>query len=263
VLAGTASAADTPMLDDFSFNVGLFANSANSQVTVNSGSNAGSTIDLKNDLGMDGTRSLPYISLSWRPWERHEFEFSYFSDDQSNTRTLSRDITIRDDVYKAGAQISSKLSYQAYGFDYRYWLWIGDKASFGVGGGLQAYSFDLKLNGTAQITGPNGGPSTSANRTAKASTDIPDPSLGISYRYQAADWARFVADGGAFKINVGNIDATLYNARFGMEFYPWQNFGIVTQYQYNKIKAELTKDDYNGRADFKFSGFQVLARFRF
>jgi hypothetical protein len=233
-LAGTASAADTPMLDDFAVNVGLFANSANSQVKVNSGSNAGSTIDLKNDLGME-----------------------------SKTRTLSRDITIRDDVYHAGVQLSSKLSYQAFGFDYRYWLWIGDKASFGVGGGLQAYSFDLKLNGTAEITGPNGGPSTSANRTAKASTDIPDPSLGISYRYQAADWARFVADAGAFKIKVGNIDATLYNTRFGMEFYPWQNFGIVTQYQYNKINAEVTKDDFNGKADFKFSGFQVLARVRF
>ncbi len=182
----------------------------------------------------------------------------------SRRRALaSRDITIRDDVYQAGAELSSKLSYQAYGLDYRYWLWIGDQASFGIGAGLQAYSFELKLNGTAQITGPNGGGSAQANVSTKASTDIPDPSIGLAYRYQATDWARFVADGGAFKANVGNVDATLYNARVGMEFYPWHNFGVVTQYSYNKINAELSKDNFNGKADFKFSGFQLLARLRF
>ena len=63
-VAGTASAAETPMLDDFAINIGLFANNANAQVSVGSGSGNGSAIDVKNDLGIDGTQSLPYISLS-------------------------------------------------------------------------------------------------------------------------------------------------------------------------------------------------------
>ena len=261
--AANASASDAPMLDTFSVNAGVFANNLDADLRVNGNSGRGTTIDLKRDLGVGGSRSLPFFSMTWRPFERHEFGVAYYQDDVSRTRTASRDITIRDNTYTAGTDISAKLNLESYGLGYRYWAWIGDQAAFGVGCGLEAYSFDLKLRGTAVVTGPDGSQSVVADAQAKASTDIPDPYIGFSYRYQLTDWARLAGDAGAFKANVGDIDATLYNMRFGLELYPWQNFGIVTQYSYNKIDADVSKTNFNGNATFRFSGVQVLFKFRY
>jgi hypothetical protein len=261
-LAG-AAATEAPMLDGFAVDFGLYANSFDADLRASGSGNRGTDINLKHDLGLDDSRSLPYLDMTWRPFERHEFLFSYYSDDVSNSRTLARDITIRGNTYTAGASLSSKFEYDSYGVGYRYWAWIGDEAAFGLNVGLQAYSFDLKLRGTVSVESPGGGASTVDDFETKASTSIPDPYIGVSYRYQMIDWARFVADAGAFKANVGDVDATLYNARLGIEFYPWQNFGIVTQYSYNKIDADISKGSFDGNATFRFSGAQVLARLRF
>jgi len=64
-------------------------------------------------------------------------------------------------------------------------------------------------------------------------------------------------------IGVDDVDATLYNARVGVEFYPWTNFGVVTQYSYNKIEASVDRTNFLGNADIKFSGLQVLLKARF
>ena len=77
------------------------------------------------------------------------------------------------------------------------------------------------------------------------------------------DWARLILDAGAFKAKLSNIDATLYNGTAGVEFYPWPNIGIVTQYGFNRINADLTKNDFSGKADLHFQGFQALLKIRF
>lgn len=261
--AAPAVANNAPMLDGFAIDVGFFASNLDANARVNGNVEHGTNVDFDRDLGIGGTSSLPFLSMSWRPFERHEFNFSYYEDDNSEDHALSRDITIRDNTYRAGTSISTKLSYTTYGAGYRYWAWIGDRAAFGVGLGFQGYNFKLKVKGEADITEPGGTLQTVADVGTSVSTTIPNPYIGLSYRYQAADWARFVADFGAFKANISDIDATLYNTRIGVEFYPWQNFGIVTQYMYSKIDADVSKSRFDGNAVFRFDGAQVLFRLRF
>lgn len=263
LFGATAGAADAPMLDGFAIDLGLFANNLDADVKLNGDSAGGSRVDLNRDLGLDSSRNLPFIAMTWRPFERHEFGFNYYQDDVSRARTLTREITIRDDAYEAGVELSSKLTYKSYGLGYRYWAWIGDAAALGVGVGMQFYDLDLKLRGSGTIVGPGGSGTVVADLETHASTNIPDPYIGAAWRYQMVDWARLVADAGVFKANVGDVDATLYNVRFGVEFYPWENFGIVTQYMYNRIDADVSKNDFDGNARFTFDGAQVLARLRF
>src|SRR5262249_46453120 len=163
-----------------SVQLGAYASNIDSSVLVNGQNENGTTIDLHRDLNLPDSRSLPFVDVTWRPFERHEFGFNFFSDEESNSRTLSRDITIRDKVYQAGVDIHSKVSLDAWGIGYRYWAYIGDQNAFGVGGGLQWYSISLKLSGNASIVGPDGSVTSSGNLTAKASTDIPDPYVGVS-----------------------------------------------------------------------------------
>ncbi|HET7779147.1 MAG TPA: hypothetical protein VFL07_11380 [Rudaea sp.] len=251
-------------LDDISVSVGAFANNSSATLRADGAVlGSGTPLDFDRDLGQGGTKALPYFDVTWRPWEHHEFEFSYFSESNSQTSTLSRNIMFNGKEFIVGSRLASKVSVDAGSITYRYWAWTSDDAAFGIFGGLQWYSISLDVNGTVGITGSDGGVTQTGSASAKVSSTLPDPSLGLSYRYQMADWARLVADGGGFKIKVENVDATLYNARVGVEFYPWTNFGVVTQYTYNKIEADVERTNFLGNADIRFSGFQVLLKARF
>jgi hypothetical protein len=262
--AQTASAEVDRALDEVSISVGAFANNSSASLRADgSVLGSGTPVDFDRDLGQGGTKSLPYFDVTWRPWEHHEFELSYFSESNSQTRTLSRNIVFNGKEFIIGSQLGSKFSVDSGSLTYRYWAWTSDDAAFGIFGGLQWYSISLDVNGTVGVVGSDGGVTQTGSASAKVSSTLPDPSIGLSYRYQMADWARIVADGGGFKVNVENVDATLYNARIGVEFYPWTNFGVVTQYTYNKIEADVDRTNFLGNADIKFSGLQVLLKARF
>lgn len=267
MLAGAltpALADEHPMLDYVAVNAGIFSNDLSATMRVDGGlKGSGTSLDFSRDLGQGGTKSLPFISATWRPWERHEFELTYFHEDSDHSRTLNRSLVFNNQTIAVGSSLGSKFKLDAGAITYRYWLWIGDRGAFGLSGGLQTYSFGLRLKGSISASGANGGATATRTVGASASTDLPDPSIGVSYRYQLEDWARFVADAGAFKANIGDIDAKLYNARLGVEFYPWPNFGIVTQYAYNKINADIDKSSFSGHTSFKFNGFQLLLKVRF
>jgi hypothetical protein len=259
-----AHADDHPMLDYLSVSVGGFANNNAASIRADGGvKDSGTRLDFDRDLGQGGTRTLPYVDVTWRPWDRHEFEFSYYYDAHDSSRYVSRDISFNGNDFLLGGQLKSRFTLSTGALNYRYWAWIGDRGAFGVWAGLQAYRFSLRLSGDVTVQNGSTSGQASATRSASVSTALPDPSLGVSYRYQAADWARLVVDAGAFKANVDNIDATLYSARLGAEFYPWQHFGVITQYTFNKIDADVTKNKFNGNLDFKFRGFQLLLKVRF
>lgn len=262
--SGAALAQEHAMLDNASISVGIFSNDLSASMRVDGRTKrSGTSFDFGRDLGQGGTKSLPYIAATWRPWERHEFELSYFHDSNDRSRTLSRPIVFNDQTLLLGSSLRSKFTLDAANLTYRYWIWIGDNAAFGLSAGLQTYSFDLRLTGTVTATGPAGGVGASRTASSKASTDLPDPSIGVAYRLQMASWARLIADAGAFKATIGDVDAKLYNARVGVEFYPWEHWGVVTQYAYNKIKADVDGSRFSGRTDFRFSGFQLLIKARF
>lgn len=262
--AQRVKADDHPMLDYLSVSVGAFANNTTASVRADGGlRGSGTPLDFSRDLGQGGTRTLPYLNITWRPWERHEFEFSYYHDSNDSSHYANRTLRFNGDTLSLGAQLDSRFTLDAASVGYRYWAWIGDRGAFGVSAGLQAYRFSLKLSGNAFAQTAQGAVSVGATRTARVSSDLPDPAIGVSYRYQAADWVRIVADAGAFKANVDDIDATLYNGRLGAEFYPWEHFAITTQYAFNRIDADVSKSKFDGDADFKFKGFQLLLKVRF
>jgi len=263
-LGQCAYAEEFGALDGFSVSIGAFADNTSASVRVDGATKgSGTALDFDRDLGQGGTSALPFFQASWRPWDHHEFEFSYYSDSNDASRTLSRDFMFGGKEFVAGGQLKSKFSIDAGSLTYRYWAWTSDVAAFGIFGGLQWYSISLDLNGSVGVVGPDGTVTATGTASRKVSSTLPDPSIGLSYRYQMADWARFIADGGGFKINVQNIDATLYNARLGVEFYPWTNFGIVTQYMWNHIDANLDKTNFLGNFNADFNGFQVLFKARF
>ena len=79
-------------LDTFSVRLGGYVQTFDTEVRADGQTAAGTQIDLQRDLGIDEDTTIGYASVSWRPWDHHEFGLSYYTTDGDATRILQRDI---------------------------------------------------------------------------------------------------------------------------------------------------------------------------
>ena len=114
----TAQAVEVEALDTWSVGVGSFALDLDADLRVDGTSADGGEISLSNDLGLDLDSGIGYFSVGWRPFEHHQFDFSYYGDDVSGSRTIDREIIIEDETFNIGATVDSKLGYDAYDLTY-------------------------------------------------------------------------------------------------------------------------------------------------
>jgi hypothetical protein len=79
----------------------------------------GSTIDFKNDLGLED-QHFPEVHLELRPATRHKFRFQYIPINYDQTATPIRDIIFNGQRYRAGLPVHSSLDWKAYRAGYEY-----------------------------------------------------------------------------------------------------------------------------------------------
>ena len=252
-----AQAVEVEALDTWSAAVGGFALSFDADLRVDGSSIDGQDINLSRDLGLDKNSGLAYFSVGWRPFEHHQFDFSYYGDDVSASRVLDRQITIDDEVFDVGATVDSTLDYAAYDLTYTWWVHSVPNQAFGINLGLINYSVDLDVR--AEVTGEG----QTIERSASASGDLPAPKIGVSYRRSFGDGWRFSADVSAFTAEIASVDADVMDANVGLEYFPWEHVGARLQYSVSRIRADAEKNDFNGKADLDFSGLQMQLVGRF
>lgn len=254
-----AQAVEVEALDTWSVAVGGFALNMDADMRIDGDTAGGEEINLSRDLGLDKDSGVFYISVGWRPFEHHQFDFSYYSDDVSGSKSIDREIVIDDEVFEVGALVESKLGYDAYDLTYTWWVHSIPEQAFGINLGLVNYALDLDVRAELAANGEN----EAVELSASASADLPAPKIGVSYRRAFGDGWRFSADVSAFKATIGDIDANVFDATAGLEYFPWEHVGARLQYSVNRIRADAEKDAFNGKADLDFSGVQLQLVGRF
>ena len=118
-LCGMASPAlAVEPLDTFNVRVGGYVNRFDTDLRADGELRPGTHINLHQDLGLDQDNTLGYVAANWRPFERHEFGFSYYNGDASTTRKLQREIVFDDTVYQANSTVRSEYKLDAYELNY-------------------------------------------------------------------------------------------------------------------------------------------------
>lgn len=250
-----ARAEEAAVLDRWSLAAGGFAVNVDADVRVDGTTETGRDVDLSRDLGVNPDKRVGYFSVGWRPFEHHQFDFSYFSDSNSGTRSTDREITIGDETFVPGTELHTDFGVDTYDFAYTWWIKADRRQAIGLQFGLIDYSIDLHV----QTEGGVGG-----GRDVSASADLPAPKIGFGYRLAFGSGWRFVAGASAFKANIGAVDARVTDARAAVEYYPWDRFGVRLQYSLNRIHADVDESDYDGKVALRSSGvqLQVVARFQ-
>jgi hypothetical protein len=244
--------AQEPKLPAFEFRLGAFWPSIDTTVQANASNGlAGTTINLESDLGLSDSKTLPVFDATWRFAQRHRLEFNYVSLDRSATATASGQIRFGDVVFPVSTSINSKFDSTIYALTYLYSFYQDKNNEVAVGLGIDYTDLTVGLSSTLG--------SISASKGAKA----PLPVLVLSGTSRWTDEWSATMGLQWFGLKYGDYDGSLDVFKAGIQYYPVKNWGIEGGYNYYKYRLDVTKSDWNGNANYKFSGptLSLVGRF--
>lgn len=254
-------AAAVEPLDTFSVKLGGYISTFDTKLKVDGGGQAGTEIKLDRDLGLNRDNTLGLLGATWRPWEHHEFGLTYYKNDASGSKTLQRDITFDGVTYDTNAKISANRNFDVYELSYIWWAASHERWALGPRIGVVWYSVDFGIDLKADANGNPVGNGSGFDRSV--SGDVPAPALGGGWRWTPSDNWRISADLGYFSTSFNDVDADVTYGRFGVEWFPWENWGFWADATANDVNAKLTKNDFRGNFDFRDAGVRLGVTYRF
>lgn len=153
----------------------------------------------------------------------------------------------------------SEFAVDTHEASYVWWAASHEKWALGPRLGVVWYSVDLRLDLELDV---NGNPA-SGSVGNDASIDLPEPTIGGSWRWTPGEQWRVSADAGYFSADINSFDADVFYGRAGLEWYPWENVGFWLDYTVSDVDADVDKDRYNGDFVFRDSGVRIGISYRF
>ena len=239
--AATSSPAETYHVE---LGAGFWIPTADMQITDGPG---GSTIDLKNDLGLTD-RKFAEFQLIVKPALKHKIRVQFIPISYTQTGTPRSAVTFNGQTYPAGTAVTSTLDWKAWRFGYEYDFVSNYR-------GFAGTIVDLKYTDVSAAL-------TAAGRAGSASAKAPIPALGgiaRIYLYQnlsvTGELTGFTFPGGWIKSASGHYaDLDVYAM---LNFA--DSFGVRAGYRKFDVEYTLTNDT----GAFKLDGWYLGASVRF
>jgi len=216
------------------------------EIKITSGP-SGSTIDLKNDLGL-ADKKFSEFQLVIKPALKHKIRVQFIPISYTQTGTPKSTLTFNGQTYPAGTAVNSTLDWKAWRFGYEYDFVSNYRGFIGT-------IVDLKYTDVSATL-------TAAGRTGSASAKAPIPALGGIARLYLADNLSMTGELTGFKFPGGWIKTTSGHYA-DLDIYAMLNltdkFGVRGGYR--KFDVEYTLTDDTGT--FRLAGWYLGASLRF
>ncbi len=208
----------------------------------------GTSIDLKQDLGLTDQR-FSELHLVLRPSKTSKFRFQYIPISYSQQAVLQRDIVFNGQRYRIGLPVNSTLDWKAYRLGYEFDFVSTDRAYGG-------FVLDIKYTDvTATLATPITAPEYAHARA-------PIPALGGIFRVYPAANVSITGEITGFKLPEGAIKNTTGHY-LDVDFYGTLNFtnNLGAQVGYRSFDVGYLVSSDTG--DFKLRGmyFGLVARY--
>ncbi len=268
-LAGAACAAAAqgpevirPGQEKFSITLGVFLPAWDTKLRVDNDSlGEGTDTDLANDLGVERNNSGALIGAEWRFAPRHRIGFTYSRFTFDATRTIDRNLQIGDEIYPAGASVSTYLKIEVIPIAYSYSLLKRDNDELGVTGGLHWSRITFRVQGSVSL----GNQDASAEASAKGS--LPLPLLGLRYDHHFSDRWSAGADTGVFAISYGEGESRfkgrLWSARVYGEYRLLRNVAAGAAIEGFGVRVDASDGEWDGTVRYGYWGPQLYLKARF
>ncbi|MGH8173868.1 MAG: hypothetical protein ACREPX_12050 [Rhodanobacteraceae bacterium] len=183
-------------------------------------------------------------------------QFDYYTLSHDSSDTLTHPFNYLGIPFELNTSLRSKFDFVAGSAAYHWWFGSGDDV-FGVGLGGTYYQAKFKVEGTADA-----GDDTSL-ASASWDEDAIAPLITVAWKHAYSDSLRIYFDGSGIYKSSGTLSGHLYDARFGVEWFPWHNAGFAVEYGATRIKLNREGNSYDADLNIKLDGPSLFARFRF
>ena len=241
---------------------GIFLSKINSTISVdNSSLGDGAEVDLEDDLDMAEDNTTFWGYVSWRFLKKHSISAGYFQFNRDAKATAKDDLQIGDEIYPAGAILSTDFKLEVVPITYTYSFLKKEKYEFGGTVGLHWSTINFGVEGSASLGDLDADANVSADAVA------PMPLIGLKFDYHFTPKWTVGTHGEIFFLDISDntfvFSGTVTNLRLHTEYWFFNNFGLGAAITWFALDVEVDDSDWNGKINYQYWGPQVYANIRF
>ncbi len=241
-----------PALQDrWTLQLGAYYPTVDTNASLNgTGGRVNAAVSFEDDLNLADRKAMPTFLGSVRLGQSWKIEAEYFSLNRSTSHAVNRTISWGDNTYTLGTVVNAEFNSDIYRLSAGYSFVKDKQKELGVALGLHVTNFETAL-------------SASGIAARRSDALAPLPTIGLYGAY--AFTPKWLLSGRVdyFSLNYGDYGGSLVNFNAGVDYRFTRHFGAGLAYRYIKYDVDVTKSDYNGNINYKFSGpmFYAVASF--
>jgi len=251
LLTAPMSVAESVEGDRFSVSLGIFLTDRNTETRLDGSTGNGTNTDLERDLGLDASDNVFRLDGYYRFNARHRLDFSVFDLSRSSSKQINRDIQwgerlfVIDTVVEADFDLTIFKAAYTYSFMRREHGYLG--ATLGV------YTADTKVS----LAEENLGQAEGSGITA------PLPVIGLRGEYELSDKWSVRASSEFFFIEFDNVDGSLTDLYVGLDYAVFDSVSVGLGFNSVAFDVGVSKNDFQGSLDWKYTGGMIFLKFDF
>ena len=246
------------------FSGGVFISTISSTVSVeNSSLGGGTDVNLEDDLDLGENVTTYWGDVTWRfsKSKKHRLSVGYFQFDRDASATAKEDLQIGDEIYPAGAKLSTEFKIGVLPITYAYSFMKKEKYEFGGTVGLHWSTLYFDVKGSASLSELDADAEVSADAVA------PMPLIGLLYDYHFTPKWTVGVHGEVFFLDISDntlaFSGTIANLRLHTDYWLFNNFGLGAAVNWFALDVKVDDSDWKGELDYQYLGLQVFASIRF
>jgi opacity protein-like surface antigen len=219
----------------------------------------GTSIDLEDDLLMEGDAQELRAELLFRTGERSRITLDYSAFEREGSATIDHEIQFGDVVYHASATVDSSFDSRLAAIGWRYFLVKEDAGEFGFSISVAWVELEATLSGDASLPG---GPVLILEESGDA--EGPLPLLGLHGAWWLGGGLRL--SGAVRYLEIDDFDGwsgSALEAGARLDWFLTQNIAVGAGYYLTELEADFEDGDRLGSAEYTYDGPRVGLVFAF
>ena len=251
--APVALADDAPNLltDPFTLALGTYIVQSEPTVQLNGEVTTGDKVDFDHALGGGDVTRIRFDG-SWRfgDTQKHQLKTFIFDSSRSRTKTIDQDIEWGGDTYPVDAKVNFKFDFTIIQLAYEYEFLKRDNYEIGASAGIHYTQFKSALSAKASESG--GSLETDLHNEGKVNAPLPVFGLQGTWKLPHDFWVK--ASGQFFALTIDEYSGDIQNYRGTVTWQPKPWVGVGLGYDWFKVNVDVTKTNFDGSFDWRYSG---------
>lgn len=259
-LPALAQAPAQALLDNkFVLSLGGFAVGSDVKARLDGSSTTNPDVDFDQTFGHDDNATRGRFDALWRITPAHQLRLMYFDKSGSQSRVIDRDIKWGDYTFNVGGLVEAKRSFKTTALAYEWAFMRRPSYEIAASFGVHYTDLSLQLSGNATLTDANGAPIGSAVATVRQSSlPAPLPVIGLRGGWVLAPQWYLDADARIFGLNYQGYDGNWSDVGVNATWMFHPNFGVGAGYNRFVTRVDVSKDNFDGRLSFGYSGLRLF-----